>query len=123
MKLHNNLFTVTDALRDESGFEYAIRLNSDDVIYKAHFPGEAITPGACIVQTALELYSLETRREVETVRLRNVKFISAVIPDSDAVYVYRYRNIVNDGSVVSMQVTVSSGESVCAKLSITCRQK
>lgn len=123
MKLHNNLFTVTDALRDESGFEYAIRLNSDDVIYKAHFPGEAITPGACIVQTALELYSLETRREVEVVRLRNVKFISAVIPSRDVLYVYRYRNIVADGDVVSMQVTVSCGESVYAKLSMTCRQK
>ena len=123
MKLRNNLFTVTYALRDESGFEYEIRLNSDDAIYRAHFPGEAITPGACIVQTALELYSLETRREVETVRLRDVKFISAVIPGRDVAYVYRYRNIVTEGSMVSMQVTVSCGESVYAKLSMTCRQR
>lgn len=123
MKLRNNLFTVTDTSRDDSGFDYSIRLNGDDVIYKAHFPGEAITPGACIVQTALELYALEARQEVEAVRLRNVKFLSAMLPDDGLTYVYSFRRLVREGGLVSMQVTVSCGESVYAKLSMTCRQK
>ena len=34
---------------------YTIKLIPSCVIYQAHFPGEPITPGVCIVQMAKEL--------------------------------------------------------------------
>lgn len=58
-----------------------IRLNPESVIFKAHFPGEPILPGACIVQMVLELFMTWTKRDVEIAKVNNLKFLSVISPD------------------------------------------
>lgn len=58
-----------------------IRLNPESVIFKAHFPGEPIMPGACIVQMVLELFMTWTKRDVEIAKVNNLKFLSVISPD------------------------------------------
>ena len=57
MLFRNNLYFIDAAQRTEDGAVYTLRLNPDHVIYKAHFPGEPITPGVCILQIGQELLS------------------------------------------------------------------
>ncbi len=46
MKLLNNFFTIVGG--NESCVH--IRLHTTHPVFRAHFPGNPITPGACIVQ-------------------------------------------------------------------------
>ena len=57
MKLKNQLFKINDIMPTADGMVCCVRLLSDSIIYKAHFPGEPVTPGVCIMQMAKE-YSL-----------------------------------------------------------------
>ena len=55
MELKNNLYTIVSKEGVGLMVSYTIKLIPSCVIYQAHFPGEPITPGVCIVQMAKEL--------------------------------------------------------------------
>mgnify|MGYP003295793700 CR=1 FL=1 len=78
----DNLYTIVSTPEESAEtVRFQIRLNADSVIFKAHFPGEPIMPGACIVQMVQELFSVWTKREVEIAKIVNLKFLSVIKPD------------------------------------------
>ena len=60
MKLIDNLYSINARELDKMGDKaiFGISLNADNVIYKAHFPSNPITPGVCLIQIALEITEL-----------------------------------------------------------------
>ena len=103
-----------------------IRLLPDSPVYKGHFPGYPITPGVCLVEIALELIA-EMADQVghdegevaydERVRLvgaKNIKFTNPIIP-SEATEL-RF-NLGGEGS--ERTVEILSGETLCAKMSLS----
>lgn len=84
MTFLNNLYTiVSDALIPEGRKKvYRIRLIPESIIFKAHFPGEPIMPGACIVQMVQELVADWIGCEVEIAKVSNLKFLNVISPDA-----------------------------------------
>ena len=64
-------------------FLAVIRLNPEHDIYKAHFPGEPITPGVCIVQIISEILGERLHREFALDEIVNLKFVSTLSPADD----------------------------------------
>ena len=120
MNFQNNLYFVESKASTEDGCIYTIRMNADNVIYKAHFPGEPVTPGVCILQTALELMSDAVCKKLELCRVKNVKFINVLRPDGSNVKVKVYKISETDDSVKA-QVDVESDSLPIAKMSMICR--
>src|SRR3712207_7146778 len=73
MKLLNNMFMVEQY--DAAGARFTIGLNAEHVIYRAHFPGHAVTPGVCIIQLLMELAEQRLQRPLRLRRVKNLKFI------------------------------------------------
>lgn len=123
MELINGLYTVESALSTEEGFDYLIRFNPSHFIYAAHFPGEPITPGVCILQACIELLeiSLSSRLSVECVK--NVKFLKVITPTETSQVYYRFRSLKQLEDVVSAQCTVATDEETFAKISLVCRRQ
>jgi hypothetical protein len=63
-------------------FGYIISLNKNHFVYKAHFPGNPITPGACIIQICKELIEHELQRTLFIRKVLNVKFLSVIDPET-----------------------------------------
>lgn len=78
----NNLYLVV-SIHEEgtSSIRYQVSLIPDSLIFKAHFPGQPIMPGACIVQMVEELFEMWTGLEVEIYKINNLKFLSVVSPE------------------------------------------
>ena len=103
-----------------------IRLLPESPVYKGHFPGYPITPGVCLVEIALELIAEmadqvgHDEREVghdERARLvgaKNIKFTSPIIPTEGTELRF---NLGGEGS--ERTVEILSGETLCAKMSLT----
>ena len=103
-----------------------IRLLPDSPVYKGHFPGYPITPGVCLVEIALELIAemadqvghdereVGHDRRVRLVGAKNIKFTNPIIP-SEATEL-RF-NLGGEGS--ERTVEILSGETLCAKMSLT----
>lgn len=86
MRLNGDLFKVESRMEGlpegQSGFN--IILNPDHLIYKAHFPGQPVTPGVCILQMLQELLSVEMGKQLFIKNIKNAKFISMMSPVTDA---------------------------------------
>ena len=86
MRLNGDLFRIESRMeglpQGQSGFN--IILNPDHLIYKAHFPGQPVTPGVCILQMLQELLSVEMGKQLFIKNIKNAKFISMMSPVTDS---------------------------------------
>ena len=131
MKLQSNLYTVLSACR-QTGV-CTIHLIENCMIYQAHFPGNPITPGACIIQIAQELYEQLCGHSVEILEVKNAKFLKTITPSPDNRYHYSFSNISADSDNDRMQVVVSDDDSstseaaepisIYAKFSLVCKSR
>lgn len=122
MKLHNSLYTIISDQINDSGHDYTINLDQEHFIYKAHFPGEPITPGVCIMQIAHELLELHTSLSLNIVCVKNVKFLRIIMPDENPTITYRLQKITYENNEVKVMVTVLNDNDIFAKLSIVCKK-
>lgn len=117
-----DLFTVDYVRETDGGYDCGIHLDPSHIIYKAHFPGEPITPGVCILQMAVKVLSLVLQTRLTVERFKNVKFLQILVPGVAQDIEWRLRDIRCGEETVEAQCVLFSGESVIAKISLTCRK-
>ena len=118
MRLTNGFFIIEFIQDTEGGFEAVLHTNPEHPIYKAHFPGSPITPGVCIIQAAGELLEKKLNRKLYLKTVKNVKFLSVIIPEEGKKIRYNLSNIVDNENGCKAQITVSDDASVYAKISL-----
>lgn len=116
------MFSVISHSTGEAGAAYEIALNADHTIYKAHFPGQPVTPGVCIIGIAKELLEDVVGASLEIAAIKSVKFVAVLSPSEYGHVNCEIRNVENEADIVKAQVTLFSEETVFAKLSFTCRK-
>ena len=122
MKLLDSLYSVISEDSCETGHEYVIKLDPEHFIYKAHFPGEPITPGVCIMQIAVELFEKALGASLALECVKNIKFLQIISPKDVTEVKYAFNKIVREDSEIKVQVTVSDADHTYAKLSLVCRE-
>jgi 3-hydroxyacyl-[acyl-carrier-protein] dehydratase len=79
--LKDNFFSIQNyTLTDNRKANFSIELNPEHKIYHVHFPNNPITPGACIIQMAKELFSFVEQKDLNIKKIKTVKFIHPIIP-------------------------------------------
>ena len=114
MKLRDEMFSVERWEADN----VRVRLHADHVIYKAHFPGNPITPGVCLIQMIGELLEQRQAASVQLSKVVNLKFISPISPLDSPVLDVLFSPIVEDGQEVKSKGTIMSGGQVMTKFSL-----
>ncbi len=109
MKLNGDLFRIESRMeglpQGQSGFN--IILNPDHLIYKAHFPGQPVTPGVCILQMLQELLSIEMDKRLFIKNIKNAKFISMMSPVTDSRVSVMFTSVSTEEGGVKAQGVVS----------------
>lgn len=80
MKLQNSMYRIVNSSEETDMIDYQIELNPEHYIYKAHFPGNPITPGVCIIKMITEVLEQRLDRQLTLLRISNLKFISTISP-------------------------------------------
>ena len=117
--LDNLYAVVASAEEGTQSVNFQVRLNPESAIFKAHFPGEPIMPGACILQMVQELYMMWTKRDVEIAKVNNLKFLSVISPD-----VVQELNVVlevkkEEADMIHLKADVVDGQTDYTKMSLT----
>ena len=122
MRLQNNLYHITHIAADTDAPAYTIALDGSHPIYQAHFPGEPITPGVCIIQIAKELLEHHLSSRLDIVAVKNAKFLSVISPDTTPEVTYVIRKTSTDvaTSTIQAQMTVEADDQPLAKISLRC---
>ncbi len=118
MKLQDSLYNISSENISENGHEFIIKLNPEHFIYQAHFPGEPITPGVCIMQIAVELIEYKLGKPLALKTVKNIKFLQIISPNEGCVIKYTIDKITEEDKNIKAQVTVSKENNALAKLSL-----
>lgn len=118
MKLLDTMFSVERSETDR----VQIRLHADHVIYQAHFPGNPITPGVCLIQIAGELLEQHLSCRLRLSQVVNLKFVVTVSPTVTPVVDFLFSSVVTDGTSVQAKGTIEAGHQLLAKFSLVFNQ-
>lgn len=125
--LLDNLFHISNQgapVEGEKGGEnavYAVSLNASNSIYEAHFPGNPITPGACIVQMCVEILSHHTGNEVLLSNLLNTKFLKPLCPVLEKEYAISVACKHEEGGY-SANFIIKDADGVYARMKLICKK-
>jgi 3-hydroxyacyl-[acyl-carrier-protein] dehydratase len=78
--LKNNFYIVDESQMSDNQVLVSICLNAGHFIFKAHFPGNPITPGVCIIQIIKEIIEDVSKRKLILSVARNIKFLHVINP-------------------------------------------
>jgi 3-hydroxyacyl-[acyl-carrier-protein] dehydratase len=118
--LKDNFYTLQETSTDTDGcYVCKVRWNASHEIYQAHFPGNPITPGACIVQIAKELSEWLNGYLLMITEIKNLKFLNVIIPHEFPEVNFQLAFTCNEeDKTLSAKILVFSGEMIFAKCSI-----
>lgn len=119
MNFLDNLFHIESIEEAENGFTALLCCNPEHLIYQAHFPGNPITPGACLLQTAGELLQRKLGRPLFLKASKNVKYLNVLVPAEGKEVRFTFSNIVESETECKAQVVIADEASVYTKMSLT----
>lgn len=116
----DSIYTIES--REQGGGQsvYRLRLDASHPVYLTHFPGEPVTPGACIVRMAVLLTGDAVGETLQLQTLHNAKFLSVLSPVQTPVAECVISKVKREGDEVSATVDLRSEHEAIARLSITC---
>ena len=103
---------------NDSSASFRICLNPCSIIFKAHFPGMPILPGACITQIVLELYQHWAKCEAEIVKIANLKFLSVISPSAISQLDVTIEKTKTNGSLTHIKASVENDGLCYSKMSL-----
>ncbi|MBQ6305157.1 MAG: beta-hydroxyacyl-ACP dehydratase [Bacteroidales bacterium] len=113
-------FFILQSIEDmENGFAALLCCNPEHLIYQAHFPGNPITPGACLLQTTSELLQRKLGRPLFLKSSKNVKYLNVLVPVEGKEVRFTYSNLVETENECKVQVVIADEASVYTKMSLT----
>ena len=119
MNFLDNLFIIQSITDIENGFTAVLRCNPEHLIYQAHFPGNPITPGACLLQTAGELSQRKLDRPLFLKSSKNIKYLNVLIPAEGKEVRFMFSNLVENETECKAQVVIADEAQVYTKMSLT----
>ncbi len=63
-----------------NSYEVKVSMNPEAEVYKGHFPGQPIAPGACLTQMVKEVANTISGKEMRLVEAQQIKFLATVNP-------------------------------------------
>lgn len=114
MILKDSMFTVTGGTPDK----VMVKLNADHTIYRAHFPGNPITPGVCIVQMIGELLGDRCGRRLSLTQIVNLKFVAPISPVEVPDIEINFQSVDDNGTECKAKGTIMAGGALLTKFSI-----
>ena len=118
MRLSDSFFYVIKREECCDKQRFTIRLNDEHEIFKAHFPGEPITPGVCQLQMVVECAEQLLNTVLYVKEVKNIKYISLVRPNENSEYVIELYGIEKEGGVYRLKAAICCGPAVCTKMSV-----
>ena len=119
MNFLDNLFLIQSITDTDNGFEALVRCNPEHSVYKAHFPGNPITPGACLLQTAGALMQQKMGRPMFLKSSKNIKYLSILIPAEGKEVKFGFSHVAEGETEYKAQVVIADESTVYTKMSLT----
>lgn len=94
MLLRNSLYNIVESQTSKEDAIFSIRFDDSHPIFAGHFPGNPIVPGACLVQIAEELLSIQLAQTIHFKSISHLKFHKPITPEMEIAFKLSESNVV-----------------------------
>ena len=119
MDFLDDLFIIKSTEETETGFVAQLCCNPAHSVYQAHFPGNPITPGACLLKTAGEVLQQKTGHPLYLKSSKNIKYLSLLVPEAGKEVRFEFSNFTEIENGCKAQLVIADETSVYSKMSLT----
>lgn len=118
MNYLDQLFIEKETVETDEGFTVLVQCNPAHPVYQAHFPGNPITPGACLLQTAGVLFQHKLGKPLFLKSSKNIKYLSILIPEAGKEVRFSFSHIVEGETECKVQVVIADDSVVYTKMTL-----
>lgn len=90
-----------------TGDGYLVGLDKENMIFKVHFEGNPVLPGACMIEIAKELIELKINEKVKISNIRNLRFFDVVKPTSNNEIIFSFDTKVTENEMIEAKFLIS----------------
>ena len=119
MSFLDNLFILQSIDNTDTGFTAKLRCNPEHPVYQAHFPGNPITPGACLLKTTGEVLQHKMGRPLYLKASKNIKYLNVLVPEEGKEVCFNYSGFAEIENGCKAQVVIADENNVYTKMSLT----
>jgi len=113
--LRESLYTIGILQADGENVSARVTFNPQHEIFKGHFPGQPVVPGACMVQILKDALHTAYPQRVRLTKGGDIKFLAAVDPNNNPVVQLQLHVISRENDRLDVAATLSIGELKCFK--------
>jgi 3-hydroxyacyl-[acyl-carrier-protein] dehydratase len=97
----NDLFSIDKISREDASVSVMLGINAESEIFKGHFPGHPVVPGACMLQIVKEVLEAVLNHPIRQKKADQLKFMIMIDPTKTSIVTLdmTYKNA-EDGSIV-----------------------
>lgn len=113
---HKPIYTV----KSSDGNSFIVELSPEHRVFAAHFPGNPVLPGACIIEIFSQLITLTQSNAALLVHIKQIKFLKMIEPQDTVCVRFCFDSITVDEAGLLMtkaSVTSVDGSVSYAKMS------
>jgi 3-hydroxyacyl-[acyl-carrier-protein] dehydratase len=80
MAATTDIFAITKIEHQSNLVHAALDVNKDSGIFKGHFPGQPVVPGACMLQIVKDVLETALNIQLQLKKAGHLKFVSMIDP-------------------------------------------
>lgn len=116
--MFTDLFQIQSHSQEGESHRWEVALNPESGIFKVHFPGNPIMPGACQLEMFRQLAGEALGKDVDIASVNNIKYLALIDPRGIQRFAVTGTFAVTEGAT-KCTVVVSSDEKTYTKASLT----
>ncbi len=115
--LNNTLYKITSLQNLNHTVSATIEINKDDEIFKGHFPGQPVLPGACMLQIVKDVLESVLNISIQLKKAEQIKFLRIVNPvENDILELTLSYNSI-DNVLFNVTADLTAKKIICFKFS------
>ena len=115
--LLGDFFTINSIQKQGDAVKAVLELNIAHPIFRGHFPGQPVVPGACLLQMVKEILQTIKGNNIQLIKAHQLKFISLINPAENNILEMALTCSNAENGEITASVTCSYGTTTCFKFS------
>ena len=115
LEVNNDIFKIESITNNDGAINAFLSINKDSDIFKGHFPGQPIVPGACMLQIVKDVLEIALDAQLRLKKAGQMKFLNMIDPVSQlSVQLSMSYKLTDDGEIQTTAQIIAK-EIVCFK--------
>jgi 3-hydroxyacyl-[acyl-carrier-protein] dehydratase len=113
--LKNELYKINSIAHNEGIIEASLEINKNNELFKGHFPGHPVLPGACMLQIVKEVLEGSLNKSVQLKKADYIKFLLIVDPARNNILQIKLIYKITDNNNILVTASLVAENDICFK--------